>query len=1426
MDDDNYIAIKREFAIPSEEQSKDLQYRQGWVFEYAQTGIQWSDLLAKKRLVILGEAKCGKTTEFRQQAKSLQNDGKFAFFLPLAELYKHSLDLVMDDPDKFNDWIERSGDEAWFFLDSVDELKLQEFCFKIALRKLRKEISGKEQLVHIFVSCRPSDWNKHFDLKDFQDVFPIPAQRTQVESSESPVANLMSDFEKPDHDEIGSSPQGEEAEDQVTQLLPLDRNQAIEFANQYDQNRAGQFADYVDKPETWHLYQTPADIIDGIALIDEQGALETPERQMIAGIRRKIKERGERSRKREIEEDEAQLGAERIALAMTLCQKFSLCINKSDSNNHGLDAANILTNWKQEERNELLSSGLFDFSGINSVRFHHRSTREFLAARRIRDLLSKGLPIRELLPLLFFEIYGEKGLVTQMEPVTAWVALWNEPILHEVIKRKPELLFRYGLPLSLSIEERKKILRGYVELYSKDDFRGVAPSANDVKKFADKDLSPLIEELWCKADSGCDTRDLLLELISCAPTPNCISLALPVALCTQMNVSHRVTAAITVLREGTDEQKQKVGQSITKGNWPSQAVCGVLPELYPSVLPVEEFINLARSVSKNISLGPGPGWAMHELMKRDSLKTCDIRILRNELTKLVWESRSQHCHSYNHSSEFGYFADAIVAGCSLDSHNETEDEIREWGWSFVIGIMFSSSSRFGRAYEDRENLQNKLQDNQELRKSCFWSFLELEKKLAPNESTDLQSQVVRRNCVICNIGEGDISWLLDALGNKSMPERRGIAFYALMNIWKSNTENQTILDEVENLISDLPELGVKFKKFICLRPPYEPTEYERLDEEDKKRQKEINRWKAYAVDNPELVLSGCSKEDTIRRVVNCLNKKSNQQCQLCVWDANSVRNKFSAEFLEHLRPVFSEFWRRSNPQSWSELPLDQKYSVMPDSGLLLTAVACEAEDSNWAKRLNDQDVRLATRISMLEIRGFAAYLPSLEKAHPERVVDSISKELSAQLAGLKKNDEMPLLLAISDYRTGEIKKTSAAIVGKSLDAWPDTLTNSTRRLLEYAAVLIRDSGSNETIRTAEAQVMDRLNQTSLVVEDRISWLKTLMAFNTAEACHQILKETIDLSTEDKRSNAVKLFGQIFSDPDFASVPESKLPNLLQRLVQRIYRVAPPAKDNNHKGAFRPNLRDHAEHARDRLFEYLIKLSGKRTYDAIIELSSDDDFPYPKSRLRQLALEVAARSVEKVPMSIEDFNSFDQKTVLIPNDTRKMHEVMLSRLDDYIHYLDHSEYANKSLIQRVEKEVEVRRIVAERFNEYSREAFTVSQESVKAGENRTDITLKSSSGVQSVIEIKLVNKHGLSATKLEDALRNQLVGKYMREDNCFSGCLLIFMREERQWRNPTTNNNMDLNGTVGWLKGVADQIMHEKPERFIAVRGISLVSSTN
>ena len=113
----------------------------------------WDDMDRELRCVILAEAGAGKTEELRQRASVLASQGKPSFFIRIEDIEADFYQAFeIGEEVQFQTWLQSTG-EAWFFLDSVDEARLENpSAFKKALRRFAKGIKIGAHSAHIYLS--------------------------------------------------------------------------------------------------------------------------------------------------------------------------------------------------------------------------------------------------------------------------------------------------------------------------------------------------------------------------------------------------------------------------------------------------------------------------------------------------------------------------------------------------------------------------------------------------------------------------------------------------------------------------------------------------------------------------------------------------------------------------------------------------------------------------------------------------------------------------------------------------------------------------------------------------------------------------------------------------------------------------------------------------------------------------------------------------------------------------------------------------------------------------------------------------------------------------------------------------------------------------------------------------------------------------
>jgi hypothetical protein len=248
------IALNRQFVVWSERKAPptDLQFRYG-----AGVGwLSWEHLLAKLRIVVLAEAGSGKTAEMEERFRLLAGAGNFAFNATVEDVGRSGLDSALRAKvrERLAAW-RASNEDAWFFVDSVDEAKLNDVRLEKALRQLADEIATAERRAHIVLSSRYTDWEFRKDFERFKDLLPIPED--QVASlAPTPDELLISAIR---HERRKEEPPTAE-EPMVVVMAPLDAERVRTFAEAKRVANLEAFMGQIANGDLWRFAGRPLDL--------------------------------------------------------------------------------------------------------------------------------------------------------------------------------------------------------------------------------------------------------------------------------------------------------------------------------------------------------------------------------------------------------------------------------------------------------------------------------------------------------------------------------------------------------------------------------------------------------------------------------------------------------------------------------------------------------------------------------------------------------------------------------------------------------------------------------------------------------------------------------------------------------------------------------------------------------------------------------------------------------------------------------------------------------------------------------------------------------------------------------------------------------------------------------------------------------------
>ncbi|KJG55408.1 hypothetical protein UA38_19955 [Photobacterium kishitanii] len=1433
----HHVSIERRFANFSEKHLVDTDFLSIYG-ENISGSLSWDDFKDNCCVVVLADGKCGKTHEFKRRNEKLRSNGNVSFFIPLEQLQDSEvLDILSDEEEHiWEDWLKSPDQTAVFFLDAVDELKLRQGTLRKALRKVKNTLGDALSRAKFFISCRPSDWNEELDVKALLTILPPEKEdQTQLKTKgeEQLFLQVISLKERPSNNiehEIGAHSSSKRI--RVLSLLPFTPSEALKFAKLYSPSTSEQFNRELSEKELWHLYRSPYEIMSALDQLKEQGKLGNLEEQLVYGINQKLREISDKKRN-SLSQEKALDGAIRVALALFMTKTSSIRSTFTANKESTLNIQEILTDWKVDECEELLGKPIFDPTGVGTFKFHHRSTQEYLAALHLKKLRESGLKINDLFSLLFARVKNEKVVIPSMEPVTAWLALWYPDIYNEVKVRNPSLMFRQGIPALLTVEYRADLIRKYVDMYSEDEtWRGIRIDLSELKRLSTPELSPVIHELWDKAYSGIDTRKLLLELIYLTPMPMCTDLALNALFDEGLNIQQRTYAGWSVLEFGQKDQREKVRKAVLKGEWPQKLVRNLLRNLIPDAMCVHDFLAVAKFLPETPNNIHGLGFSIKNAIKSKSLSDEQKYLLRDELAQAIWDARCAESCVYNCNSKYNHFVSAVIQACFLTVPDEQENA-EKWAWCLAVAFHFGESRACIIARDETETLVKLLSQNLKLREAYYWACLCLVEELESDYDFIYSDYPIDYKKILSPFTTNDLLWLERAFIESESKNKKDAAFHQIIQLVKAKSSRA-----IEFLTSSLSE-GTKYTDIFerTLTPlKQEPDDYElsqkmeKFAEEEAKRVDDWKGWRNEVLASEDFCLGEDRYKDTIYNLFVLL-EQSSESSTWVDWDSNLIERTFSKKFVDALLPRLSNYWKVADVQLYSERDYEAKDSFSNETLMALMAVKCESESKNWPTGLTNDQVRQAIRISTLELNKFANYLHTLTDNYRAIVEEVFTLEAEKQLEDFSELGKAPILLEAlnSDYNI--VKKSVIKAILTKLDIIEVGMIKGSNTDLKYAFVLVAKFGT-DTHKSLLAEVVNCFISNCInSVEDRNAWVKRLVNLDLVKGCDRIIE-----FTEDKlASSSLELFANIFGDRHGTQqltfehiVSTQQRLAVLKPLVIRAYEVVHPSLDIVKEGSYSPGLRDFAMRARSFLLESLLNTESPHTIDTLYEFSAMPLFHGDSCSLKQASVELAARISEPNPMPVEKYNQFNKERNYQPYDDRSLFMVMNNRLDDFEHSLLNDEASIVDTLRKVDGETELRRFISNHLYRDSRGAYSVTQEAVVAAEKRTDIRLNVDRiDRYASIELKLDDSRmNWSGSALRVALVDQLVGRYLNHKKCYVGCLLICMRESRNWFNPDTGERMDLEKTVSWLQCIADEIVSQRPELLVSVKGVDYSKIAN
>lgn len=1386
--------------------------------------VDWTALLESDRVLIVSEAGVGKTEECREQARRLWGEGHAAFFIELSGLATESLEdyLIEDEKvERLGQWKSSRDARAYFFLDSIDELRLTMHSFDRTLARFARALDGHIGRACIVLTTRPVP----LDQEIIRDRLPVPQPLAEV-GGEDAFARIAMGVKPP-------APKQSAPPWRFVELSPLSDSQMRVIA---EQQGVGNADDLLATIASRHAHEYARRPLDFLELCDDwkvHGRIRAHRDQVDNSIRVNLQGRIDRTEPAALSAQKAREGARRLALAVLLTRKLVIWHSTDGdrgSGDNALDPASILTDWNRDEIRTLLERALFGFANYGRVRFHHRSVIEFLASERLLAMSRANFSDRDLSVVLFTTTpEGEQLVKPSMRPVAAWLARDHNAVCAEVIGREPIVLLDHGDPETLSGDTRRAALRRYVEAYGQGGWRGQSVPALQVERLASAELGDLVGELLSRPIENPEVRETLLGLIGAGRMLANADLAYAIAIGEEQTSADR-TQALFALAALSDARVPALLDQMGEDSagWPDRVLRSVVVELFPAQVSARQLIGILRRLEAKKRDVNGVGAHLPLIIERAQLNRETLEELTTGLSDLVGSALSWDANIYRISSARHDLVAALESVCVKRlSAGQVDRELTQA--CALAGLLQSRDQGVSR---EERSLHHALDAAEsDLRGQIFWAQSRLTKGLVSTEKRN----AVSRLFLMQNLGsftldpKKDLDWIAAAAENQAgAPYERELAVELAIDATHRLDDNSVWVAKLGAAVADHSPLSKRVSDFeAALAAPrqvaaWEQKQAERDEAKRRKHSKGIASWIEF---HRELVGSHAPyAEDRLTltaynlwRVVELGAREQGRDG----WGRKFLEGFFDLRVIDRMQDVFGRAWRLSTPTLRSERPADEKNLVEQHMRVGLMGIYAEAERPGWASKLSAEEAQLACRYVPHEYSGMPAFVDDLAAVHPGAIEAVLGGELTDELETADRGH------ATSLHQLRSASPSVVALLLPRLRAWTlhaisqSGLAPALVEKLRGATDLLLTHGNTsdvEAIRSTAVEHSERGGEGP----DLLFWLALLgrvdqIAFTSAiERCAEPIRPAAT-------SPVVGWLGTLFGHQAALDTAAFKgQPYLLLRLVRLVNKHVRVADDTDYESERSRGGREDAEYSRNALLNALLAENGPGAWEAKRQLAGDPEVTRYSKRVLTLAREGLAEAWDTSIYTEDAVNRFELSFEVAPRNQAEMASLLNARLLDVQDMLTR-DTSSRELWASTHSERLLRRQIAQALETRARGGYTVNQEAVTGDEKETDIRLTSTAAdVEGVIELKVGDSKSYSVRKLREALNDQLVGRYMRPGNRRSGALVITLAKTRRWEHPESKLYLSFEELIALLDGEAQALMARMGNgAFVRVYGLDL-----
>ena len=1391
--------------------------------------LGWPELLAKRRVVILAEAGSGKTEELKEQARLQTALRRFAFHATVQDVGRDGLDKALrrSDQQRLDAW-RKSDEPGWFFIDSIDEAKLDNIRLERALRQIADGIAGNEGRAHVVLSGRHTDWEFARDARQLNDELPLPRENLAepVPPLETLIRRVLRHEDPPEPTPTETSV--------IVVMAPLDAHKVRTYAAAKNVPELDALIAAIQAANMWEFAQRPLDLDWILRYWRSHGRLGSFIEMIETSLRERVQESDpDRARRDRLDAEHAQRGLQRIGAALVFGRQTSIAIPDKDMPVEDvrttLKIDDVLPDWSNEDRLQLLIRPAFDPATFGRAKLHNDNegvVRAYLAARWLQRLRQANLPQHRLVDLLFSRTYEIELVKPSMLETAAWLSLWDESVANEVIRRAPFLLLTAGDPASLPPSTRQTVLTALIERMRRNEEIPHLDIAS-LTRFAQPDIARALCAIWETDKGNPDIRRFVLSLIWVGKIKECADLAGAASFGRYQDLHTASSAGRALLAAGGDRQQRDYANYIKQNcaAIPTAVVWEAVDQLFPRLIGIDDLL----AILATIQLGDGEGggfnldWKGAELAARLIAVTDLTRLIEGLLGHLG--SRSLDPKTVDDSSRDEQYATTLAGAAEqlleLSPPNVAPD-------AAIDAVLRICDRRFDKTRRRRRkaiSAVEHLHRTPERRRAAFWRAAD---RLGSHDT--LTGRPLLNTFQMEYLGWqpglvlSDINWLLTDAPDRESATERQLAVKAALGLWlKEGQQDEVTKARIAAVAATDSAMQATYAEWMTprVKSAEEITCEEELAESTRtgeRAQAECEKsWVDFITDlraNPvklqQLLPTAPNTVDRrIRDLWQLLRQAVRGSSHYAIETVAPIAEIAGQEVAAAFADRLAEIWRSWKPKLHSARPPNERNQIGMIDCMCIAGVSIEAASQpNWTSHLTEEQATRAAEYATLEINGFPKWIEALVAAWPEAVEQVLAQEAASDLDSATPSVPYKTL---DDINRGaeSLARLMAPSLWQELQARPDLNQLALQPLLP---ILVRglSDGDKSGFHTLVLERFQCIDDAQVSAQ----YLGAAYSLDAHRATDALVAKLDRLGETEKTALVERVLPQIFGSRWSRSEPSAAALDLvtLERLVLLAYRNVRVEEDRDraNNGVYSPDERDEAEEARSAAFKILVRRPGAATFEAILRFVGTSEFPVPTSRLRALAYDRAAEDAEHTAWAAGDARQVEEEFEHAPVTERDLQLVALHRLEDLQHDLIHGDFKQGSTLSALPDEAAVQNWMAQQLKDHRATAYTVAREVHVADEKEPDIRITAKASDATVaVEIKIAESWTLK--ELEDALKLQLCGQYLRAQGGRYGILLLVNKKRRPkgWELPD-GTYLKFEAVVLRLRGLAASIRSNSP----------------